>query len=65
LNNNITHVTELGYEGGDWTDLLQSLMTSFCKHGNELSSYLIAWTHVVVDGDVKQNGLDISDKVTK
>lgn len=63
MKNNIK--TELGYEGGDWTDLLQGLMTSFCEHGNELPGYLITWMQVVVNGDVKQYGLDISDQVTK
>ena len=63
MKNNIK--TELGYVGGDWTDLLQGLMTSFCEHGNELPGYLITWMQVVVNGDVKQYGLDISDQVTK
>jgi len=61
----LKHVRELGYEAGDWTDILQGLMASFCEHDNELSGYLIAWTQVVVDGDVKQYGLDISDQVTR
>jgi hypothetical protein len=64
-NNIKTDVTELGYEGGDWTGLLEGLTASFCEHDNELSGYLRAWMHVVADGDVKHNGLDIFDHVTK